>query len=99
MPGHQQIEAPQVSCRILVSWKDAVHAEEEGSEGQGGLLKGLSVLVNRYIRPIETLATTSSRAPRLLYGGSPDAVRSVLRQQGTKDLCHLIHSVPGLELD
>ena len=29
------VEAPQVSRRILVSWKDAVHAEEDRSEGQG----------------------------------------------------------------
>ena len=30
-------EAPQVSRRILVSWKDANHAEEDRSEGQGAV--------------------------------------------------------------
>ena len=33
-------ESPQVWCRILVSWKDAVHAEEDRSEGEGALLCG-----------------------------------------------------------
>ena len=31
------LEAPQVSRRILVSWKDANHAEEDRSEGQGAV--------------------------------------------------------------
>lgn len=30
-------EPPQVWCRILVSWKDANHAEEDRPEGQGAL--------------------------------------------------------------
>ncbi|TSD64195.1 relaxase domain-containing protein, partial [Aeromicrobium piscarium] len=30
-------EPPQVSRRILVSWKDADHAEEDRSEGQGAV--------------------------------------------------------------
>jgi hypothetical protein len=30
-------EAPQVPCRIFLSWKDANHAEEDRSEGQGAL--------------------------------------------------------------
>lgn len=30
-------EAPQVLCRILLSWKDARHAEEDRSEGQGAV--------------------------------------------------------------
>ena len=32
-----RVEAPQVSRRILVSWKDAVHAEEDRSDGQGAV--------------------------------------------------------------
>lgn len=34
---HRQFEAPQVYRRILVSWKDAVHAEEDRPDGQGAV--------------------------------------------------------------
>ena len=46
-----RLEAPQVSRRILVSWKDATRAEEDRCEGQGevcpagvGALAGVSVV-------------------------------------------------------